>query len=111
MSQFVFLYRGGMQGNASPAEMQQQMQRWVTWLKDLGDKGFVKDPGQPLDRGGKVVSGKQKTVTDGPYAEKDLVGGYTLIEAKDIDHAAELSLGCPIFLAGGSVEVRPVAKM
>ncbi len=111
MSQFVFLYRGGMQGNASPAEMQQQMQRWMTWLKDLGDKGFVKDPGKPLDRGGKVVAGKQKTVTDGPYAEKDLVGGYTLVEAKDIDHAAELSLGCPIFLVGGSVEVRPVLKM
>lgn len=111
MSQFVFLYRGGMQGNASPAEMQQQMQRWVTWLKELGEKGFVKDPGQPLEGEGKVVSGKQKTITDGPYAEKDLVGGYTLVEAKDIHHAAELSLGCPIFLVGGSVEVRPVLKM
>lgn len=111
MSQFVFLYRGGMQGNASPAEMQQQMQRWVSWLKDLADKGFVKDLGQPLEREGKVVSGKQKTVTDGPYAEKDLVGGYTLLEAKDINHAVELSLGCPAFLVGGSVEVRPVLKM
>jgi hypothetical protein len=100
-----------MSGTDSPAEMQQQMQRWMTWLKDLGEKGFVKDPGQPLERAGKVVSGKQKTVTDGPYAEKDLVGGFTVIEAADLSQAAELSMGCPVFAVGGSVEVRPIAKM
>ncbi len=110
MSQFVFLYRGGERAD-SPAQMQQQMQRWMTWLKELADKGHVKDPGQPLEREGKVVKGKQKTVTDGPYAEKDLVGGYTLVEARDLGHAAELSMGCPIFEFGGMVEVRPVAKM
>ena len=110
MSQFVFLYRGGERAE-SPAQMQQQMQRWMTWLKELGEKGYVKDPGQPLDRAGKVVKGKHKTITDGPYAEKDLVGGYTLVEAKDLAQAAELSLGCPIFEYGGAVEVRPVAKM
>jgi hypothetical protein len=111
MSQFLFIYRGGIGGNTSPAEMQQQMQRWMTWLKDLGDKGFVKDPGQPLERAGKVVSGSQKTVTDGPFAEKDLVSGFSIIEAKDLSHATELSLGCPIFTYAGSVEVRPIAKM
>ena len=110
MSQFIFLYRGGERAQ-SPAGMQQQMQKWMTWLKQLGEKGHVKDPGQPLDRGGKVVKGKQKTITDGPYAEKDLVGGYTLIEARDLAQAAELSLGCPIFETNGMVEVRPVANM
>jgi hypothetical protein len=39
------------------------------------------------------------------------VGGYTLIEAKDLAQAAELSKGCPIFDAGGMVEVRPIQKM
>jgi hypothetical protein len=111
MSQFLFLYRGGMTGTESPAEMQQQMQRWMSWLKDLGEKGFVKDPGQPLERGGKVVSGKQKLVTDGPFAEKDLVSGFTLVEAKDLAQATELSMGCPVFTYGGAVEVRPIAKM
>jgi hypothetical protein len=111
MSQFLFIYRGGIGGSSSPAEMQQQMQRWMTWLKELGEKGFVKDPGQPLERAGKVVAGKQKIITDGPFAEKDLVSGYTLVEAKDLPQATELSLGCPIFLYDGSVEVRPIAKM
>jgi hypothetical protein len=100
-----------MGGDVSPAEMQQQMQRWMTWLKDLAEKGFIKDMGQPLERTGKVVSGKQKVVTDGPFAEKDLVTGYTIVEAQSLAQATELSMGCPVFLYGGSVEVRPIAKM
>jgi hypothetical protein len=92
--------------------MQQQMQKWVAWMKDLGEIGYIKDPGQPLERTGKVVKGKQMTVTDGPYAEaKDLVGGYMLIEATDLAHAVEISLGCPILQTGGLVEVRPVMEM
>jgi len=111
MSEFVFLYRGGETGG-SPERMQQRMQRWMSWLKDLTEKGHIKDQGQPLERAGKLVKGKRKTVTDGPFAEaKDIVGGYTLIEARDLEQAVELSKGCPIFEADGAVEVRPVMKM
>jgi hypothetical protein len=38
-------------------------------------------------------------------------GGYTLIEARDLDQAVELSKGCPILERDGSVEVRPIQKM
>ena len=111
MSEFVFLYRGG-EGGRSPERAQQTMQKWMAWLKDLGAKGHIKDQGQPLERTGKLVKGRQKTVTDGPFAEaKDVVGGYTLIEARDLAHAVELSKGCPIFEVDGAVEVRPVMKM
>ncbi len=111
MSEFVFLYRGGEAGR-SPERAQQTMQKWMAWLNDLGNKGHIKDKGQPLDRAGKLVKGKQKTVTDGPFPEaKDIVGGYTLIEARDLDQAAELSKGCPILEVDGSVEVRPVMKL
>jgi hypothetical protein len=80
-------------------------------MKELGEKGHLKNPGNPLEPTGKVVKGNQKTVTDGPYAEtKDIVGGYIVVEARDIGHAVEISKGCPIFEAGGSVEVRPVMK-
>lgn len=111
MSEYVFLYRGGAR-DGSPAEMQQVMQKWMSWLKDLADKGHLKDKGQPLERTGKLVKGRQKTITDGPFAEaKDVVGGYTLIEARDLDQAAELSKGCPILERDGDVEVRPVMKL
>jgi len=88
------------------------MQKWVVWIKQLGEKGYIKDQGRPLEHSGKVVTGKEKTIVDGPYAEaKDLVGGYMLIEAKDLAHALEISKGCPILEVGGSVEVRPVMKV
>lgn len=113
MSEFIYLYRNGQRmPGTSPEQMQQQMQKWMTWMKELSEKGHIKDPGHPLESSGKLVQGPAKTVTDGPFAEaKDIIGGYTLVEASDINRAAELSKGCPIFDVGGYVEVRPVLKM
>lgn len=116
MSQFLYLYRmadaARQAAMGTPEQAQQSMQRWMTWMRELDAKGHLKDRGQPLERTGKVVRGQQKTVTDGPFTEaKDLVGGFTIVEARDIDHAVELSRGCPILEGGGSVEVRPVMKM
>jgi len=116
MSQYLYLYRmtpaAGQAAMGTPEQAQQSMQRWMTWMQDLEKRGHLKDRGQPLERTGKVVRGQQKTVTDGPYTEaKDLVGGFSLVEARDIDEAVTLSHGCPILEGGGSVEVRPVMKM
>ena len=110
MSEFLYLYRGGDRAG-SPEEMQKVMQKWVAWMKDLGARGHLKDAGHPLEQTGKVLK-QGKTVTDGPFAEaKDLVGGYTLVEARDLAHATELAQGCPILERGGLVEVRPIMKM
>jgi hypothetical protein len=111
MSEFLYVYRGGQRTQTSPEQMQQIMQKWMTWMQGLTQKGHLKDRGHPLEPDGKLVSGKGQSVTDGPYAEKDLVGGYSLIEARDLAQAAELSRGCPILERGGLVEVRPIMKM
>jgi len=111
MSEFTYLFRG-RDTTASPEQMQKTMEKWVAWFKDLGAKGHLKEPGHPLEHTGKVVRGKQKIVNDGPYAEaKDVIGGYIVVEAKDLSHAVEISKGCPILEAGGSVEVRPIQTM
>jgi len=116
MSQFVFLYRSTPEahneGMGSPEKAQQSMQKWRAWFKEMTDKGQLKNIGQPLVREGKVVGGKKRLITDGPYAEtKDVIGGYSLIEAKDLDEAARIAGGCPVLDLGGSVEVRPVWEM
>jgi hypothetical protein len=91
MSEFTYIFRGGA-APGSPDLTQQRMQKWVAWMKELGEKGQLKNPGNPLEPTGKLVKGSQKTVTDGPYAEtKDIVGGYMVIEARDVDHAVEIS--------------------
>ena len=110
MSEFLFLYRNA--DKLSPEQMQQQMGKWMAWMKELETKGVLKSVGHPLERSGKLVSGPKRAVTDGLFAEaKDIVGGYSIVEAKDLDHAVELTAGCPIFGVGGGVEVRPVMKM
>ncbi len=111
MGEFVYLYRNA-ERPPNPEKMQQQMQKWMTWLKELQTKGHIKDAGHPLERSGKLVKNSGKSISDGPFAEaKDVIGGYTLVEAKDLAQAAELAGGCPIFNVGGYVEVRPVMKM
>jgi hypothetical protein len=87
-------------------------QKWMNWLKALGEQGYIKNIGAPLEAGGRVVKGKPGAYTDGPFAEaKDVIGGFTLIQAKDIHQATELSKGCPVFEQNGYVEVRPVRAM
>jgi hypothetical protein len=109
MSEFAFLFRGDDPTARSPDQMQKSMQRWLAWFKELKEKGLLKDSGNPLERTGKVVAGKQKSVHDGPFAEaKDIVNGYIPIEAEDLRQAVEISKGCPILEAEGSVEVRPI---
>ena len=111
MSEYVLLYHGGEAGR-SPEKMQQSMQKWMAWFKDMAEKGHVKNQGQPLERAGKLVKGSQKAVVDGPFAEtKDVIGGYSIIEAKDLNEAVELSKGCPILEVEGAVEVRPVMQL
>jgi len=111
MTEFVYLYRG-YELPASPEEMQQKTAKWMIWLKELSDKGHLKSLGEPLLPGGKVVKGTKKQVIDGPYAEaKDVVGGYSIIVARDIDQAVNFSLGCPIFGDGGSVEIREIGQL
>ncbi len=51
------------------------------------------------------------SVTDGPFAEtKEQVGGFILIEAKDLNEAIQLAAGIPA-LHLGAVEVRPVKEL
>jgi hypothetical protein len=113
MAQFVFLYRrSGDSPSNSPAQMQQRMHKWQAWFKELSEKGHLKDRGLPLEKTGSVVGGSsKKSVTDGPYAEKDLVMGFSLIEARDLAQASELSLGCPLLEEDAYVEVRPALSM
>ena len=112
MEKFMYLFRGGMStAQLSPEEMQKDMQRWMAWMGELAQKGILV-AGEPLQGTGKQVNGAKKVVTDGPFIEaKEMVGGYLIVNAKDIDDAVEISKGCPIFDYDGNLEVRPIQKM
>src|SRR4051812_37885844 len=113
MSDFVLLFRASDDSRraaiGTPERAQRSIQSWLAWIHDLEAKGHLRERGQPLESSGRVVRGKQKTVTDGPYVEaKDLVLGFIVIQARDIAEAVQLASGCPMLDGDGSVEVRPV---
>ena len=57
-------------------------------------------------RDGKAV------VTDGPFAEtKEQLGGYHLVECRDLDEAIAIASRIPTLPFGGSVEVRPLEAL
>jgi hypothetical protein len=110
MAKFLFIYRSNNDsfGNMSPEEMQQQMQKWQTWMSEGFQKGWLLDAGDGLKKEGRVVRAK-KVVSDGPFIEaKEVVGGFSIVQADSIDAAAELAKGCPVLLRGGTVEIRPL---
>jgi hypothetical protein len=112
MSEFVYLYRRPLRSAESPQQMQDRLQRWRAWFSALEKKGHIKSLGQPLaEAGGGVVRGTGR-VSDGPYAEtKDIIMGFTLVEAKDLDQAIKLTETWPGFDEGGCIEVRAVLKL
>ena len=58
------------------------------------------------------MRGAERTATDGPFIEvKDMVAGFIVVRARDVDEAAALAAGCPMLEGGGSVEVRPVLHL
>src|SRR5213082_1613869 len=78
MSEFIYLYRSTNEASraamGSPEQMQKSKQTWMAWMQKLADKGHIKNPGHPLERTGKMIKGKQRTITDGPYAESKEIG-------------------------------------
>jgi hypothetical protein len=86
---------------------------------DAGMKAHGRFAEQVTELGGQILGGnalqptttatsvRNDVVTDGPFAEtKEALGGYYLIEARDLDHAIALAKLCPA--PYGGVELRPI---
>ncbi len=112
MAEFVCLWRRPQRPTLTPQRMQETMARYFAWFKEMEAKGHLAQYGQPLEpKAGRVVKGKGE-VSDGPYAEtKDIVMGYSVIVAKDLDEAVALTRDHPIFDEDGVIEIRPLLKL
>ena len=110
MEKYMFIFFGGDPSHLSPEAQQAHMGKWFEWVEKLrNEKRYV--AGEALLPGGKTIKGPKKTVTDGPFAEsKEVVGGFFVIEAKDLDEAVKIAKECPDYDLGGTVEVREVMK-
>jgi hypothetical protein len=92
----------------SPEQTQKVSEDWMAWFKRLNEQGTAV-AGHPLGCEGKSVSGKNRTVTDGPFAEtKEAIGGYFMLDVATMDEAVVIAQQCPGLPYGAKVEVRPV---
>ena len=113
MNEFVYLWRRPQRASRTPQQMQELMQKYQAWFKRMEATGHLAQYGQPLEpKAGRVVRDRAGSFSDGPYAEtKDVVMGYSVIAAADLDEAVELAKGHPIFDEGGVIEIRPLLEL
>lgn len=95
----------------TPAEHNKINQEYMDFSKSIAGSGHMRG-GNELDRISKAktvrVRDGKRAVTDGPFAEtKEQLGGYYLVEAKDVDEALALAARIPS-ARWGSIEVRPI---
>jgi hypothetical protein len=112
MEYMLLIYHSEADGKKmSPAQYGEMFQEYQTFTQDLTKSGKNKG-GNPLEQTStattvRVRNGKT-VVTDGPFAEtKEQLGGYYLVEAKDLDEAISIAARIP-GAKHGSIEVRPI---
>ena len=81
MKKFLFIYNASNDADSENA--------WMTWFTSIGQS--VVDMGNPFDGGKIVTAAGAKDITEW----SDFVGGYSLVNAVDMDAAIALASGCP----------------
>jgi hypothetical protein len=101
MPKYVIAYHGGKKIESSQ-EGAAHMAKWKAWVSGLGDA--VVNPGTPLGKG-KLIS--SRGVSDGGA---NLLTGFSMIMADNMEAALEMARGCP-FLEIGTIEIAEVMEM
>jgi hypothetical protein len=98
----------------TPEEDQKVMTDYLAFTQSIVESGEMVsgEPLQGVETATTVrVRGGRTAATDGPFAEtKEVLGGFYVVDCKDLDRALELAARIPGAHAG-SVEVRPIMEM
>ncbi|MEO9893578.1 YciI family protein [Aurantibacter sp.] len=110
MKDFMMIFIGAdyQELGLSPEQLQERMGKWFGWNEKMAAQGIVK-AGDALVPTVKRVIGKDRTVSDGPFADsKELIGGYYIVTAENADAVVEIAQDYPDYDLGGTVEIREV---
>jgi len=112
MQYLLLIYRNeARQSQMAPADYQKLLAEYSAYTQSIVQSGHFKagDGLQPTSTATTVRVREGKTMTtDGPFAEThEQLGGYYLVDAKDLDAAIALAARIP-GARDGSIEVRPV---
>jgi hypothetical protein len=112
MKYLLLIYENEKAGEGpSEAEQGKIFQEYVDYTNRIRKAGnyIAGEALQPVSTATTVRVKNGKTLTtDGPFAEtREQLGGFYMVEAKDLDEAIKLATGIPA-VRTGSIEVRPI---
>ena len=99
MKEFLLILKteGSVWSDLSPEQLQKHMEHGTAYIGKLMKEGIIKSA-QPLDGGSRIVTGANGIMKDGPFNEsKEVVAGYFIVVANDIDEAVNIAKANPIF--------------
>jgi hypothetical protein len=106
---FLFLYRSSVDPHDQPsaAEMQAGYQQWKSWMAKYAKEILEQPPARSGPKpGGVAAVCRAGAVTDGPYVEgKEIVGGWSFIEAESLARAVEIAKEVPMFTSVEILEI------
>jgi hypothetical protein len=107
MAQYMILIYETEDSYTSPEDWQRAMQEHGRFTEQVVELGGKIVGGEALEPTATATTIRGDVVTDGPFVEtKEALGGFYIVEARDLDHALTIAKLCPA--GGGGVEVRPV---
>ena len=113
MPQYMLLIYSPAEGAPSWVALDEQMPRWDAYTRELAQAGLLVGSSQlaSIETATTVrVRDGETQIIDGPFATtKELLAGYYMIDAPDLDTALAYAARVP-HIDYGSVEVRPVVS-
>jgi hypothetical protein len=99
MKDFLLSIRteGSVWSDLSAEQLQKHMEHGTAYMGNLMKEGRLKNA-NPVDKGSRIVTESNGVIKDGPFNEtKEVVAGYFLIAAEDMDEAVVIAKANPIF--------------
>ena len=114
MRYLLMIYEVDRSTEPSSAEAMAELQRYGAFTKETRDRDVYRagEALEPTNTATTVrVRDGRAVVTDGPFAEtKEFLGGFYLLECRDLDEAIELAKMIPA-VERGSIEIRPIWEL
>jgi len=111
---FLIMVKATKESEAGVMPEEKLMAEMAQYHEELVKAGVLLDASGlwPTAKGWRIrYSGRKRTLTDGPFAEtKEQLGGFYLIDARDLDEAIQVASRIPP-LRLGSIEVRPIREL
>jgi hypothetical protein len=114
MRYLLLIYEVERNAQASPEEAMASSMRYAAFTQEVRERGLFKagEALEPTNTATTVrVRDGHSLVTDGPFAEtKEFLGGFYLLDCRDLDEAIELAKKIPA-VERGSIEIRPIWEL